>query len=83
MDGKGGFFDNIFVEWQWRTLKLECAYLKTGESGSQANVRVSKWVDFKAELPALNLSRQTACRGQRAGNRHKPTRSEGAEKSLT
>jgi putative transposase len=27
MDGKGRFFDNIFVERLWRSLKYECVYL--------------------------------------------------------
>jgi putative transposase len=28
MDGRGRVFDNIFVEWLWRTTKYEEVYLK-------------------------------------------------------
>jgi putative transposase len=32
MDGRGGVFDNIFVERLWRTVKYEEVYLKDYES---------------------------------------------------
>ncbi len=46
MDGKGRFLDNIFVERLWRSLKYECVYLHTWETGSEAKAGVGKWMEF-------------------------------------
>lgn len=46
MDGKGRFLDNIFVERLWRSLKYECFYPHTCETGSQAEADVRKWIEF-------------------------------------
>ncbi|WP_386630122.1 IS3 family transposase [Sulfitobacter geojensis] len=46
MDGKGRFFDNIFVERLWRSLKYECIYLHAWETGSEAKAGVRKWMEF-------------------------------------
>ena len=34
MDGKGRWMDNVFIERLWRSLKYECVYLNTFETGS-------------------------------------------------
>ncbi|SDX64494.1 Integrase core domain-containing protein [Roseicitreum antarcticum] len=46
MDGKGRYLDNIFIERLWRTLKYECVYLHTWETGSQARAGFRKWMVF-------------------------------------
>ena len=46
MDGKGRFLDNISIERQWPTLKYECVYLHTGETGTEAKAGIRKWMTF-------------------------------------
>jgi len=46
MDGKGRWMDNVFIERLWRSLKYECVYLRALESGSQARVEISAWMEF-------------------------------------
>jgi len=46
MDGKGRCLDNIFIERLWRSLKYECVYLHAWETGSQAKVRIARWITF-------------------------------------
>jgi len=46
MDGKSRFLDNIFIERLWRSLKYECAYLHTWETGSEARAGLRTWLDF-------------------------------------
>jgi len=46
MDGKSRFLDNIFVERLWRSLKYECVYRHTWESGSKTKTRIGKWMEF-------------------------------------
>lgn len=38
MDGKGCWWDNVFVERFWRTLKYEEVYLRAYASGSEARI---------------------------------------------
>src|SRR2546430_12888214 len=44
MDGKGRWMDNVFIERLWRSLKYECVYLNTFETGSEAKARIRSWV---------------------------------------
>ena len=46
MDGKGRCLDNIFIEWFWRSLKHERAYLHAWETGSQATEGIGRWITF-------------------------------------
>ena len=46
MDGKGRWMDNVFIERLWRSLKYECVYLKSFETGQQAREEMSSWFDF-------------------------------------
>jgi putative transposase len=46
MDGKGRCLDNIFIERLWRSLKYECAYLNSWETGSQAKAGIGRWITF-------------------------------------
>ena len=51
MDGKGRFLDNIFIEKLWRTLKNECVYLHTRETGSETKAAIWKWISFYNHQP--------------------------------
>ena len=46
MDGKGRFLENIFIESLWCTLKYECVYLHTWETGSQTKAAIRRWMTF-------------------------------------
>ena len=46
MDGRGRWMDNVFIERLWRSLKYECVYLTTFETGSEAGAQISKWMNF-------------------------------------
>jgi transposase InsO family protein len=35
MDGRGRWMDNVFIERLWRSLKYECVYLNSFETGSE------------------------------------------------
>ncbi|NVK16982.1 MAG: transposase [Rhodobacteraceae bacterium] len=84
MDGKGRFLDNNFVERLWHSLKYECVYLHARETGSEAKVGVGKWGEFyNRKRPQFRPWRQTSGRGLLAEKRRNPTRSAGAESSLS
>ena len=46
MDGKGRWVDNVFIERLWRSLKYECVYLKSFETGQQARTEIGAWIHF-------------------------------------
>lgn len=54
MDRKGRFFDNIFFERLWRTLKYECVYLQAWETGSKTKAAIRKWMTFDNYQPPLS-----------------------------
>ncbi len=63
MDGKGRCLDNIFIERLWWSLKYECVYLHTWESGSQARAGIGRWITFyNNQRPAHCPWRSTARR---------------------
>lgn len=37
--------DNVFIERLWRSLKYECVFLDTFETGSEARSGVGSWID--------------------------------------
>ncbi len=43
MDGKGCYWDNIFVERLWRSVKYECVYLKAFDNASQLKDELRKY----------------------------------------
>lgn len=43
MDGRGCYFDNIFVERLWRTVKYECVYLKAFDDGYALLTELKLW----------------------------------------
>ncbi len=46
MDGKGRWMDNVFIERLWRSLKYECVYLNTFETGSEAKAGIGSWSSY-------------------------------------
>jgi putative transposase len=46
MDGKGRWMDNVFIERLWRSLKYECVYLYTFETGTEARMGIGAWMKF-------------------------------------
>jgi putative transposase len=42
MDGRGRWLDNVFIERLWRSLKYECIYLNTFETGSEARAGIGR-----------------------------------------
>ena len=46
MDGKGRWIDNVFIERLWRSLKYECVYLKSFETGQEARKEIGFWMKF-------------------------------------
>jgi len=46
MDGKGRWMDNVFIERLWRSLKYECVYLNTFETGSEAKAGIGSWISY-------------------------------------
>lgn len=46
MDGKGSYYDNIFVERLWRTIKYEEVYLKAYGSVKEAYDSIKKFIHF-------------------------------------
>ena len=46
MDGRGCFFDNIFVERLWRSVKQECIYLHDFQSLQEIEVELEKYFEY-------------------------------------
>ncbi len=46
MDGRGRYFDNIFIERLWRSLKQEAVYLQELQGGFQATRVIKDWINF-------------------------------------
>ncbi len=46
MDGRGRWMDNVFIERLWRSLKYECIYLHTFETGSELRAGLSRWIGY-------------------------------------
>ncbi len=60
MDGRGCYYDNIFVERLWRTVKYECVYLKTFEGGRELRQELRAWFDwYNRQRPHQGLDYQT------------------------
>jgi putative transposase len=56
MDGKGSWWDNVFVERFWRTVKYEEVYLKAYESVAEARSSIGRYLEFynpTSEHPSL------------------------------
>ena len=49
MDGRGRFFDNIFIERLWRTVKYEEIYLHDYQDGMEAYIALDKYFRFYNE----------------------------------
>ena len=60
MDGRGRFYDNIFVERLWRSVKYEEVYLHDYRTVSKAKTRLAFYFDlYNIERPHSSLDDQT------------------------
>ncbi len=60
MDGKGCYWDNIFVEQLWRSVKYECVYLKAFDNASQLKEELRKYFQlYNLEGPHQGLGDNT------------------------
>lgn len=60
MDGKGRWMDNVMIERLWRSLKYECIYLHTFETGSQVRQGLQRWINhYNAHRPHSSLDGKT------------------------
>ncbi len=60
MDGRGRFYDNIFVERLWRTVKYEEVYLKDYSDMHEAKIYLGLYFDFyNNERPHQSLGNRT------------------------
>ena len=60
MDGKGRWMDNVIIERLWRSLKYECIYLHTFETGSQVRQGLQRWINlYNAYRPHSSLDGKT------------------------
>jgi putative transposase len=60
MDGRGRFFDNIFIERLWRTLKYENIYLNSYSDGQQLWDGLTRYFHFfNLERPHQSLGYRT------------------------
>jgi putative transposase len=71
MDGRGRFWDNIFIERLWRSVKYEEVYLHDYEDGQQARERLEWYFPFyNHERPHQSLEYATPARLYSAGSRN-------------
>ena len=55
MDGRGRWMDNRMIERLWRSLKYECVYLNSFETGSEVKAGIGRWIDYyNSERPHSN-----------------------------
>ena len=60
MAGRGRWMDNVFIERLWRSLKYECVYLHSFETGSELRAGLIRWIGFYNTLrPHSALGGQT------------------------
>jgi len=60
MDGRGRYFDIIFIERLWRSLKQEAVYLEEIQDGFHVRRVISNWMTFyNTKRPHSALDRQT------------------------
>ncbi len=60
MDGWGRWMDNVLIEWPWRSLKYECAYLHAFETGQAPHAEVLRWIHhYNTQRPHSSLAGRT------------------------
>ncbi len=63
MDGRGCWFDNIFIERLWRSLKYEEVYLKEYDLVPEARTGIGNWFKFyNYDRPHQSLGYRTPAR---------------------
>lgn len=46
MDGRGRWMDNVFIERLWRSVKCECVYLQSFETGTELRAGLGRWFAY-------------------------------------
>ena len=60
MDGKGRWMDNVFIERLWRSLKYECVYLHSFETGLTLHAGLEQWIShYNTRRPHSALAGRT------------------------
>ncbi|NDB69208.1 MAG: IS3 family transposase [Methylocystaceae bacterium] len=61
MDGKGSWWDNVFVERLWRTIKYEEVYLRAYNNVPEARSSLGQYIDdfYNTKRPHSSLDRKT------------------------
>jgi putative transposase len=60
MDGRGRWMDNVFIKRLWRSLKYECVYLHTFETGSELRAGLGRWITYySTQRPHSGLAGRT------------------------
>ena len=60
MDGRGRWIDNVFIERLWRSVKYECVYLHTFETGQQLHAGLSSYLrHYNLSRPHSSLAGRT------------------------
>lgn len=60
MDGKGRWFDNVFVERLWRSVKYEEVYLNAYDTVADARQGLNRYFEFyNTERRHQSLAKQT------------------------
>ena len=68
MDGRGRYYDDIFIERLWRSLKYEAVYLHELRNGLEAERLIGSWIEFYNEAhPHSSLGGQTPEEAYRDG----------------
>jgi putative transposase len=62
MDDRGRWMDNVFIQRLWRSLKYECVFLSTFETGSGARIGIGRGIGSQRRSTPLGLRRQDARR---------------------
>lgn len=59
-DGRARWIDNVMIERLWRTLKYDCIYLYTFETGTEVRKGLDKWINrYNKERPHSSLDDRT------------------------
>jgi len=60
MGRRGHWVDNMFIERLWRSLKYECVYLHTFETGPELRVGLTRWIGYyNSDRSQSSLAGQT------------------------
>jgi putative transposase len=56
MDDRGRWMDNVFIQRLWRSLKYECVFLSTFETGSGARIGIGRGIGSQTPIDPTRSS---------------------------